>query len=482
MDRRLGALSDDSESNASDDYEDDDEIERGRQAAKQRQKQEAHLAVYRQQMMKVTGEKVPSGADSNLGTMRLGNSSSNDLNNRLSHLTVDSKEAGKSSGEDEEEDEDVPLGILAAHGFPNKNRPPTRLSKLPSNPNLRSLSQSAPSVVSQAPKGPNLPVFARHLPQDPYYGAGIVNPSIRESLSIHPASPALGAGSSTAHPIHPAGLVGVIAGEERARAARRGSPNASGTYDMPAVPSHPGLVPRPQTGGSLSAMGYPVGMPGLPGMPPMISPGEQAQIQMSQQMSQMMQMQMQWMQQMQQMMGGQAPLPPGMPPQPGQQRPQSVHMQNPSAPQPAQRTMSALHPGMAPWNSNPSFVPAININGGNYTPSIAPSERSNVGLASRYRPVSIAPEPDTSSTRRSSTFTTSTFRPWSQADNGPRVPMHGTKPSVNTLGRRSPLAKQEDEDDEQGWAEMKMKKEKKQKNRALRKSQNPLQELYTNAP
>ncbi|EXJ81367.1 hypothetical protein A1O3_07658 [Capronia epimyces CBS 606.96] len=484
MDRRLGALSDDSSSAADDDDEDEDEVERDRRAAKQRRKQEAHLAVYRQQMMKVTGDKVPSRPESSLSALRPGNGSSSDLNNRLSHLTLDSKQSGRSSGEEEEEDEDVPLGILAAHGFPNKNRPPTRLSKLPSNSNLRSVSQpqAAPSVVSQAPKGGNLPVFARHLPQDPYYGAGLVAPSNRESLSIHPASPAMGAGPSTAHPMHPAGLVGVIAGEERARAARRGSPNPSGTYEIPGLPPHPGMLPRSQTTSSMSTMGYPMGMPGMPGMPPMISPGEQAQLQMSQQMTQMMHFQMQWMQQVQQMMGGPGNLPPGMPPQPGPQRPQSSHVQHASAPQLGQRTMSTLNPGMAPWNSHPSFVPSININGGNYTPSIAPSERSNVGLASRYRPVSIAPEPDASSTRRASTFTTSSSRPWSQADNAPRASMYGGKPSVNTVGRRSPLANQEDDDDEQGWAEMKMKKEKKQKNRALRKGQNALQELYTNAP
>ncbi len=36
--------------------EDEDEAERNKQLAKQRRKQEAHMAVYRQQMMKVTGE------------------------------------------------------------------------------------------------------------------------------------------------------------------------------------------------------------------------------------------------------------------------------------------------------------------------------------------------------------------------------------------------------------------------------------------
>jgi hypothetical protein len=52
---------------------------------------------------------------------------------------------------------------------------------------------------------------------------------------------------------------------------------------------------------------------------------------------------------------------------------------------------------------------------------------------------------------------------------------------MNTVGRRSPLAVQDDEDDEQGWAEMKMKKDKKQKSWALRKGHNALQELYNPA-
>lgn len=479
MDRRLGALSDDSGSEAGDNYDDDDDAERDRQATKQRRKQEAHLAVYRQTMMKVTGEPVQSRPDSSLSALRPGNGSPGDLSNRLSHLTVDSRLSGRSSGEDDEEDEDVPLGILAAHGFPNKNRPPTRLATSPSNPNLRSISQTqpAPSTISQVPKGGNLPAFARHLPQDPYYGASLVNTSNRESLAIHPGSPALGAGPSTAHPIHPAGLVGVIAGEERARAARRGSPNASGSYEMPGVPQHPGMV-RSSTTGTFTTPGYPP--MGMPGMPPMMHPNDQAQV--SQQMAQMMQMQMQWMQQMQQMqqmIGPQVNPNQAMAPQYDQQRPQSVHGQMPAMPYSAQRTVSTLNPGMAPWNSHSSFIPSINVNG-NYAPSIAPSERNNIGLAARYRPVSIAPEPDASSNRRASTFTSSSFRPWSQTDNAPRVPPHGSKPSINLLGRTSPLANQDDDEDEQGWAEMKKKKDKKQRNWTIRKGLNPLQELYSN--
>ncbi|KAK5195115.1 hypothetical protein LTR72_003471 [Exophiala xenobiotica] len=481
MDRRLGALSDDSSSNADDD-DDEDEMERDRQATKQRRKQEAHLAVYRQQMMKVTGEKTQSRPESSLSISRPGNGSSTELNNRLSSMSLDPRQAG---GDDVDEDEDVPLGILAAHGFPNKNRPPTRLATSPSNSNLRGIShaQTAPSVISQAPvvsqpsKGGNLPPFARHLPQDPYYGASLVNQSNRESLSIHAASPPQGTGSSTAHPIHPAGLVGVIAGEERARAARRGSPNPSGNYDVPGMPPHPAMV-RSQTTGTLPGTGYPP--VGMPGMPPMLTPGDQAQLQMSQQMNQMMQMQMHWMQQMQQMMGGQTNPNQGIPPQFAPPRPQSMHMQNRPASQGGQRTMSVLNPSMAPWNTNQQFVPSIHLDP-NYAPSIAPSERSNIGLASRYRPVSIAAEPETNSSKRASTFTSSSFQPWGRNQNSPPVPMHAAKPSINMLGRKSPLAAQDDEDDEQGWAEMKMKKDKKQKTRAVRKGQNTLQELYNSA-
>ncbi|KIW71935.1 hypothetical protein PV04_00161 [Phialophora macrospora] len=483
MDRRLGALSDDSASEAggnSDD--DDDELERSKQAAKQRRKQEAHLAVYRQKMMKVTGEAPPNRPGSSLSALRPGNASSPDLNNRISHMTLDSKTSGKSSGEEEDEDEDVPLGILAAHGFPNRNRPPTRLANSPSNSNLRAVSQNqgAPSM-----KGGNLPVFARQLPPDPYYGASLVNPSNREALALHPTAVPQGAGPSTAHPIHPSGLVGVIAGEERARAARRGSPNPSGTFDMPLMPPPPGMV-RSQTTGTFPAMVYQGLPPMMPGMPPMLTAGDQAQIQMAQQMTQMMQMQMQWMQQMSQTMGGPGnPNQMSMPPYPGPpnfapSRPQSMHMQNPPAPQANQRTMSTLNPSMAPWNSGQQLLPSINVNG-NYAPSIAPSERSNVGLASRYRPVSIAPEPDAGSHRRASTFTSTSVRPWSSVDNTPRPNQHGAKPSVNTLGRRSPLAIQDEDDDEQAWAEMKMKKDKKQKSWALRKGQNALQELYNPA-
>ena len=468
MDRRLGASAESDSEEEGDNYDDDDEAEKEKVAAAQRRKQEAHLAVYRQQMMKVTGEQAPQRSASSLSFDPRISASTPGLN-RLSNMTASTKQ---SSGE-EDEDEDVPLGILAAHGFPNKNRPPTMLMNSSSNPNLRGVAQQQAGAASvaggESVKRGSLPVFARQLPQDPYYGASLVNQSNRESMAMHsqPLAPMAGSGASTGHPLHPSGLVGVIAGEEKARMMRRGSPNAQGNFDMPPGMQHPGMA-RSQTTGNMGQMQF----PGMPPMP-MMSPGDHAQIQMSQQMNQMMQMQMQWMQQMQQMMGGQM--------SPGQQMPPMMPGQNPSFLGPpgaagrpqsvspnGQRTMSTLSPSMANWNLPPQ---------GNYARSIAPSERSNIGLASRYRPVSIAPDPEALPTRRTSTFTSTSVRPFSQNDPSTRLSSHMNKSAAGQVGRRSPLGGDED-DDEQGWAEMKAKKDKKQRSWKLRKEQNTLQELY----
>jgi hypothetical protein len=258
---------------------------------------------------------------------------------------------------------------------------------------------------------------------------------------------------------------------------RRGSPNAQGNFDLPPnMQQHPGMM-RSQTMGNMGQMPFPGMMPPMP----MMSPGDQAQIQMSQQMTQMMQMQMQWMQQMTQMMG--TPMGAGQQMPPTQQMPPMPPNHNPNflappgapsrpisiGPNLGQRTMSTLSPSMANWNLQGN---------GNYAPSIAPSERSNVGLAPRYRPVSVAP-PDSEirSTRRASTFTSATLRPWSHVDQSPRLSTFVSKTAGHFTGRKSPLIEDED-DDEQGWAEMKMKKDKKAKTWKMRKEQNGLQELY----
>ena len=458
-----------------DDYEDDDELERNKQLARERRKQEAHLSVYRQQMMKVTGEQPSDLPAARPGLDRTSQSLPN-LENRSETPTFSfdkPAEAGKNS---DDEDEDVPLGVLAAHGFPSKTRPPTASSS-----QIKYKSESYPpppqsTAGASTAGGPRpLPPFAKNLPQDPYYGAGLVNPSNREPLALGHTSPPSVAGSSRPT-MAPGGLVGVIAGEERARAARRGSPNAQGNYGSPLPPS------------------MQMGMP--PGMPPIMSPGEQATVHMSEQMTQMMQMQMQWMQQMQQMMAGgmqpgmqpqqppfmMPPQQPGMLAPPGQpQRPISAP-ETPAGPQQVQqRTMSMMSPSSAPpWhpqgNSRMSQAPSMMsgaLGGPGYAPSLAPSERSNVGMPTRYRPVSIAPadEQGPRASSRASTFTAGTLQPGMAGRNG-RISTSGDRQSKFSLrpGGQTPAKKGgSDDDDDEGWEEMKQQREKKKNTWRLKK-------------
>jgi hypothetical protein len=179
----------------------------------------------------------------------------------------------------------------------------------------------------------------------------------------------------------------------------------------------------------------------------MLTVGDQAQLEMAAQMQQFMQMQMQFMQMMTSNQGrpqsqnGQSPpmqgLPPmGMPVQQGL-RPGSSHG----------RTMSMLDPNAAPWQQaqrNTMYAPSVL--GGGYTPSIAPSERSNVGLPGRYRPVSQYAGPDKS---RAATMS-GAIQDWSDAKQGV-----ATVKAVKKSGDVS------DEDDEEGWEAMKQKREKK---------------------
>jgi hypothetical protein len=429
------------EDNEEDAYDEvEDEAEKQKQVARQRRKQEAHMAVYRQQMMKVTGEASSSaGAPPLRSSIQHPRSSLNLLNN------------ASGSPDDEEEDEEVPLAILAAHGFPNKNRPPSQLPTMNSNPNLRASSMMGayppPQSVAGDPmaggQGGHLPVFARKLPEDPYFGAGLVNPTNRESLAL-----GNGAGSvygSSSRGLTPGGLVGVIATEERSRAMRRGSPNAAGEYGPPSN-SFNGMGMPPNT--QMPPMGRSMTMPaGMGSMGPMLTVGDQAQLEMAAQMQQFMQMQMQFMQMMTSSQGrpqsqnGQ-PLPmPGLPPMgvPAQQglRPGSSHG----------RAMSMLDPNAAPWQqAQPNTMYAPSFQGGGYIPSIAPSERSNIGLPGRYRPVSQYVGADKS---RAATMS-GAIQDWSDAKQGTT-----TVKAVKKSGDAS------DEDDEEGWEAMKQKREKK---------------------
>lgn len=436
--RSLGGKSKDDEDEEDEIYDDEeDEAEKNKQLAKQRRKQEAHMAVYRQQMMKVTGESpAPTGGQARPPVFA--SQSSPNLNLGLPE-------------EGEEEDEEVPLAILQAHGFPNKNKPPVR--SVGSNPNIR----------AQSMAGAPLPVFARNLPQDPYFGASIVHPTNRESLAFSAGS--VNGGTPRGLPV--GGLVGVIATEERSRAMRRGSPNAQGEYGPPPSNGFNGMgMPingSPSVGSGMGGM-PPMGPMGPmnPMNPMMLTPGDQAQMQMSQQMQQFMQMQMQFMQMMTQ---GQGPPGPNghMSHQFGDtQRPQSaqgIPQLRPGSSH--QRAMSSLDPNSAPWMQHGvTFTPSIHPGG--YAPSIAPSERSNVGLPGRYRPVSQVPLADNKS--RASTMS-GALQGW-ENKNG-QATIKAVKKPTNI----------EDEDDEEGWEEMAKKREKKKTLWKSKKDSSGLKEL-----
>ena len=486
LSRKKGSASISDESEDDGENYDDDEAERTRELVKQRRKQEAHLAVYRQQMMKVTGEQ-PYLTDGNRnqrpGINRLTMSTPN-LGAQMSNLTVRVDPPGGKTSEDE--DEDIPLGILAAHGFPTKDKPPNPSER--ATPVIRYTSETYPPPTSVSggstiggPRG-GLPPFARNLPKDPYYGASIVNPANREPMALGNTSGSSVYGESQPS-LHPGGLVGVIASEERARAARRGSPNAQGGYGVPAG----GSVPLPP---GMGQAGFSPGM--------QMSPGDQAQIQMSQQMTQMMQMQMQWMQQMMAMQGGippvqqpQTPIPPQHSPMmnngflspPGAQmnRPMSMGANAlPNTPVVGpQRAMSMLDPNVSvQWQQmqqgdRASIAPSVMMSGAlgpnpGYTPSIAPSERSNVGQPSRYRPVSTAPNDEAPAKAiRASTFTSnSTLQGWSHKPSGLKSTVKVVESAKKTPVK---IVVGSDDDEEEGWEEMKARREKKKSNWRLKK-------------
>ncbi|ESA43983.1 hypothetical protein GE21DRAFT_986 [Neurospora crassa] len=452
-----------------DNYDDEeDDLEKAKQQAKQRKKQEAHMSVYRQQMMKVTGESANA-------PMPRPN-----LQMSFSTPNLQISATGTATSDNSDEDEEVPLAILAAHGFPNKNRPPTRLSTMMSNPNLRAAQEpsyqrpGSAAGGAAAAIGGHLPAFARNLPQDPFLGAGLVRNNPRENFALGGGSPA---------PVYPnpagppGGLIGVIASEERARAMRRGSPHIE--------------AQRPNSGAATfdPLAGIPPHM--LYANKPSLTPGDQAQIQMTQQMQQFMQMQMQFMQMMAGqnstgaprpeghmatgsigsigsaagMSGGFAGLPPmhGVPGGLGLGGPDLRHsfMGNESMldlPPPRgdaqKRTMSMVQPSSASWihpQQPAGFAPSIRVTGG-YAPSIAPSERSNVGLPGRYRPVSQMAPPALPAM-------SATVQPLGASHMRKSSTMSGVNQPTVTAKQSGSAS--DDDDDEQGWEDMKAKREKK---------------------
>jgi hypothetical protein len=462
--RRLSSngAGDDDDSDVSDDYEEETEAEKTKEIMRQRAKQEAHLSVYRQQMMKISGTD-PSDAPL-LGMNRPGSVSTSAL------PLMDPGSSGKNS---DEEDEEIPLGILMAHGFPAKNRPPTRLSNASSQPNLRGVAQSQ-----------QLPVFARNLPQDPYnVGASLINQMNRMPLSFGAGSDARSVtggsmynGMPPSQPPpgrSPGGLVGEIVRAEEQKAFRRGL-GGQGQYMQSQSHSQTLSDPfkrdpfdRPVSrggGGLLGNMHNPMGMQGNGMMGGNMGMGmgmqqDQTQAQMVAMQQQYMQMQMQMqMMQMQLQNNSQQQMMMGQQSRPTSMMSMQLPMGGLGVPQQQQQRAMSMVGGQfpqLPLMGQSSYAPSItpSMGGGHsflappqgYTPSIAPSERSTVGQPSRYRPVSYAPGQNAGG--RTNTLTSGTSGDWNRKAPGP-----------SRLGK---AAADEDEEDESGWEELNKKRKEK---------------------
>jgi hypothetical protein len=400
---------------------------------------------------------------------------------------------------DEWEDEDVPLGILAQHGFPSQSR-----NRMPSQP-----ANAMPSYVPERPSsaGPTtngarpgqLPAFARHLPADPhssFIGGGLVHPSNRESMGFNgfargPASVAgdsiaggmgMGMGSHSPMMYQDAGmsqpsLVDQIQMRDMAKPKYMGGSsqkkpqggpftgmlgqqmNASGQSQhstrmsqMPMMNGMHGMNPmmNPMMGGQMSMMGMGMNQMGYP----MAQGNDMMAMQQMQQMIAMQQMQLQQMQAMQ---------------QPQSQDPRmSMAMPNGMGNGSFLSVPGAMPNGMGNMQNRPMSFMSVNGNpqhhlpmpnymgpGAGYTPSIAPSERSNIGMSARYRPV--VNNSDAHSTGTSMTL---------QASGG--APQNPPGPIKGTIKKVAQVPVEEDED----WSKMAARKKRlnannKQQNHGL---------------
>ncbi|KAG5760855.1 hypothetical protein H9Q69_003799 [Fusarium xylarioides] len=173
--------SEDEEENINYDSDDDNKPKKQND---QRKRQEAHLAGYRQQMMKTT-EGPPS----------------------IEHSRIPSIQGPWMNIPEDYSDDDVPLAMLQARSQRDRM---SRLAGVRSNPNLRASAQQRMMRPGSAQGKPDngshlrLPSFATNLSQDPFQDP-----------------------FQTKKPMFTGGLISVIANEERAKASRRGTPSAS---------------------------------------------------------------------------------------------------------------------------------------------------------------------------------------------------------------------------------------------------------------
>jgi hypothetical protein len=473
-----------------DDYSDEEDYEDEEEAIRKREEEE--IMRRKQQQMQFAREAMrrTTTAPTSIGNPLHGADS---LNMGFPSET--------SINADEWEDEDVPLGILAQHGFPSQTR--NRLPNQPANaiPSyIPDRPASAGALPSRGLPG-HLPAFARNLPADPhnsFIGGGLIQPMNRESMGFNgfargPMSVAgdsvaggMGMGGHTPMMYQDAGmsqpsLVDQIQMRDMTKQKYMGGAsnkkpqggpftgmlgqhmNANGQAQnatrMSQMPMN-GMM-NPMMGGQMPMMGMGMGM----GMNQMGYPMPQGndmmamqQMQQMQQMIAMQQMQLQQMHAMQQpqsqdprmsmamsnnngfggnMMGNGSFLSvPGAMPNGMQNRPMS-YMSTTGG----QRQTPAMPNYMGP--------------GPGYTPSIAPSERSNIGLSARYRPV-------VNNSDAHSTGTSMTLQ--ANGSGNPPAPLKGIIKPV----RQMPV--EEDED----WSKMAARKSKFSSNK---QQSNGLEEL-----
>lgn len=166
-----------------------------------RMKQDAHLSVYRQKMTKLTGSQI------GLYSVNPGLLSSNS--------NIPSGDDGLDSESDEDYD-DVPLGILKAHGFPTSGRLKTMKSEgnFGEEPNLALPHMGA--FGRQAGDTASLRTF-----QTNFGGPPVTTPEPEEGyLAMRNQSSANMPGFNSSVPMN-RGLVGEIAREEEAKRARK---------------------------------------------------------------------------------------------------------------------------------------------------------------------------------------------------------------------------------------------------------------------
>ena len=268
------------------------------------------------------------------------------------------------------------------------------------------------------------------------------------------------------------------------------------------------------------------GMPPMPGMPGMgaLTPGDHAQIQMSHQMTQMMQMQMQWMQQMQQMMQTpgmqgmqnmpgipQLVFPPNMMAVQGDQQQTQPGMQAPNgllSPMPFDQhqnrdsmlsAASSTNDYQQQHQRSPSGIPyhpngsrassfmGMSRAGPGYAPSIAPSERSNVGQPSRYRPVTPAAPLNNARSSRTNTMSNASglgqnlHNPRSSSPEKLGLPMNagqglGAVPHPSTVRAVNKPKKgtgggSDDDEDDAAWQEIRKRREERRSRWTARKKE-----------